>query len=53
VVAKELGCTLFLQAPPGHVLVDLVRNNLQDVEAYAVTSEGMTRILRRSVSSGA
>jgi malonate decarboxylase epsilon subunit len=50
VVAWELGCTLFLQAPPGHVLVDLARNNLPDVEAYAVTSDGMSRILRRAVS---
>jgi malonate decarboxylase epsilon subunit len=45
-VAQELGCTLFLQAPPGHVLVDLARNNLQNVEAYAVTSDGISRIMR-------
>jgi malonate decarboxylase epsilon subunit len=48
VVAQELGCSLFLQAPPGHVLVDLAQNNLSGVEAYAVTSDGIAQALRRA-----
>lgn len=45
-VAQELGCTLFVQAPPGHILSDLVRDNLQDVTAYAVTADTVERVLR-------
>ena len=45
-VAQELGCQLFLQAPPGHVLTDLVRDNLKDAEAYAVTPDSIGRVLR-------
>src|SRR5580700_9658458 len=32
-VACELGCELLLEVPPGHVLTDLARENLQGVQA--------------------
>jgi malonate decarboxylase epsilon subunit len=34
-VACELGCELLLEVPPGHVLTDLARENLQGVQAPA------------------
>jgi malonate decarboxylase epsilon subunit len=37
-VAQELGCQLFLEMPPGHVLSDLIHENLPEVEAYPVSS---------------
>jgi malonate decarboxylase epsilon subunit len=36
-IACELGCELFLEMPPGHVLSDLVSENLSGTHALAVT----------------
>ena len=49
-VAQELGCPLFLEMPPGHVLSDLVRENLSEVEAYPVVSGSIDRLLKRAQS---
>ena len=49
-VAQELGCQLFLEMPPGHVLSDLVRENLSEVEAYPVVSSSIGRLLKRAQS---
>jgi malonate decarboxylase epsilon subunit len=49
-VAQELGCQLFLEMPPGHVLSDLVRENLPEVEAYPVVSGSIDRLLKRAQS---
>ena len=54
-VAKELGCNLFLEMPPGHVLSDLANENLSDVSALAVESDVLSRVLRvvhQEISSG-
>jgi malonate decarboxylase epsilon subunit len=45
-VAKELGCNLFLEMPPGHVLSDLARENLPGVNALPVEREVLPRLLR-------
>jgi malonate decarboxylase epsilon subunit len=45
-VAKELGCNLFLEMPPGHVLSDLARENLPGVNALPVEREMLPRLLR-------
>jgi malonate decarboxylase epsilon subunit len=45
VVAQELGCELFLEVPPGHVLSDLARENLPGIQAYAITSGKFDRLL--------
>jgi malonate decarboxylase epsilon subunit len=45
-VARELGCNLFLEMPPGHVLSDLARENLPGVNALAVEREALPRLLR-------
>ena len=45
-VARELGCNLFLEMPPGHVLSDLARENLPGVNALAVEREVLPRLLR-------
>jgi malonate decarboxylase epsilon subunit len=46
IVAQELGCELFLETPPGHVLSDLVRENLLGVETCAFSSQSLERCLR-------
>jgi malonate decarboxylase epsilon subunit len=45
-VAKELGCNLFLEMPPGHVLSDLARENLPGVNPLAVEKDTLPRLLR-------
>jgi malonate decarboxylase epsilon subunit len=45
-VLKELGCNLFLEMPPGHVLSDLAKGNLSGVSAHAVESDVLSRVLR-------
>jgi malonate decarboxylase epsilon subunit len=45
-VAKELGCNLFLEMPPGHVLSDLAKENLPGVNALPVERDTLPRVLR-------
>jgi len=45
-VARELGCNLFLEMPPGHVLSDLAKENLPGVNALPVEREVLPRLLR-------
>jgi malonate decarboxylase epsilon subunit len=45
-VAQELGCELFLELPPGHVLSDLASENLLNIQAHAVTPGNFNRILQ-------
>ena len=41
-VLQELGCRLFLEMPPGHVLSDLARESLPEVKTLAI-SQGTLR----------
>jgi malonate decarboxylase epsilon subunit len=45
-VARELGCNLFLEMPPGHVLSDLAKENLPGVNALPVEKDVLPRVLR-------
>jgi malonate decarboxylase epsilon subunit len=45
-IARELGCNLFLEMPPGHVLTDLAEENLPGVNALAVEKDILPRVLR-------
>ena len=49
-VAQELGCELFLELPPGHVLSDLASENLLNIQAHAVTPSNLNRILQLAKS---
>src|ERR1700685_2203116 len=44
-VLQELGCNLFLEMPPGHVLSDLAKENL-GIDAVPVEAGVLTRVLR-------
>src|ERR1700678_759413 len=46
VVLQELGCNLFLEMPPGHVLSDLARENLSDVKSIPIDTEVLPKALR-------
>jgi malonate decarboxylase epsilon subunit len=45
-VLQELGCNLFLEMPPGHILSDLAKENLRSVDAVPVEAGVLTRVLR-------
>jgi malonate decarboxylase epsilon subunit len=45
-VARELGCNLFLEMAPGHVLMDLAKENLPGVNALAVEKNILPKALR-------
>jgi malonate decarboxylase epsilon subunit len=46
VVLQELGCNLFLEMPPGHVLSDLARENLSDVNSIPIDTDVLPKALR-------
>ena len=46
IVAKELGCNLFLEMPPGHILTDLAKENVPGVTASVVTTDLFRHVLR-------
>jgi malonate decarboxylase epsilon subunit len=52
-VLKELGCSLFLEMPPGHILSDLANENLPGVHAVPVEARVLTRVLRLAQQDGA
>jgi malonate decarboxylase epsilon subunit len=53
VVLQELGCNLFLEMPPGHVLSDLARGNLTDVNAVPVEAGALPKVFRLALEQPA
>jgi malonate decarboxylase epsilon subunit len=45
-VLQELGCNLFLEMPPGHVLSDLARENLSGVKSVPIDIDVLPKALR-------
>ena len=45
-VLEELGCRLFLEMPPGHVLSELAQETFRDVRTLAVGETSFTHALR-------
>jgi malonate decarboxylase epsilon subunit len=50
-VLKELGCRLFLEVPPGHVLSELGREAFPDVRTLAVGETSFKHALLLAVNS--
>jgi malonate decarboxylase epsilon subunit len=44
-VLEELGCHLFLEMPPGHILSDLAEENLPDVNSIPVATNLVPKVL--------
>ena len=45
-VLEELGCDLFIEMPPGHVLTDLAMNSQPDVRSLAVSQYPMSKLVQ-------
>jgi malonate decarboxylase epsilon subunit len=52
-VLEELGCNLFLEMPPGHVLSDLANENLSGVHSIPVEPAVLPRVLRLALQEEA
>jgi malonate decarboxylase epsilon subunit len=50
IVARELGCELFLEMPPGHTLRDLAQENIAKISAYSVTNDNFDHVLKLAAS---
>jgi malonate decarboxylase epsilon subunit len=50
-VLEELGCRLFLEMPPGHVLSELAREAFADVRSLAVGEISLTYAIRSATAS--
>ena len=46
VVIQELGCNLFIEMPPRHVLSDLARENLSDSNSIPIDADVLPKALR-------
>jgi malonate decarboxylase epsilon subunit len=49
IVAEELGCNLFLEMPPGHILTDLAKENYPGVTTAVVTTDLFRYVVRLAV----
>jgi malonate decarboxylase epsilon subunit len=45
-VLEELGCSLFLEMPPGHVLSELAKNGFPQVKTLAISESSFRYALR-------
>ncbi len=50
-VLEELGCRLFLEMPPGHVLSDLARESFPDVKTLAISQSTLKSALHLATRS--
>jgi malonate decarboxylase epsilon subunit len=50
IVAQELGCNLFLEMPPGHILTDLAKENNPGVTASVVTTDLFRYVVRLAIA---
>jgi malonate decarboxylase epsilon subunit len=50
-VLEELGCRLFLEMPPGHVLSELAQEAFADVRSLAVGEISLTYAIRSATAS--
>jgi malonate decarboxylase epsilon subunit len=42
IVLQELGCTLFIETPPGHVLTNLAKQSVPDAKSIALADTSLT-----------
>lgn len=51
-VLHELGCTLFVEMPPGHVLTNLARQSVPEVRSIALAESSLSYIVKAGFGSG-
>ena len=48
IVLKELGCTLFIETPPGHVLTNLAKQSVPDARSIALAESSLSYVVRQA-----
>src|ERR1700678_3570898 len=48
IVLKELGCTLFIETPPGHVLTNLAKQSVPDAKSIALAEVSLSYVVRQA-----
>jgi malonate decarboxylase epsilon subunit len=48
VVLRELGCTLFIEAPPGHVLTNLAKQSVPEVKNIALAETSLSYAVQQA-----
>lgn len=48
IVLQELGCTLCIETPPGHVLTNLAQQSISDVKSIALADVSLSYVVRQA-----
>jgi malonate decarboxylase epsilon subunit len=48
IVLQELGCTLFIETPPDHVLTNLAKQSLPDAKSVALADTSLTYVVQQA-----
>jgi malonate decarboxylase epsilon subunit len=48
IVLQELGCTLTIETPPGHVLTNLAKQSIPDVKSIALADTSFSYVIRQA-----
>jgi malonate decarboxylase epsilon subunit len=48
IVLQELGCTLFIETPPGHVLTNLSKQSVPDVKSIALEDTSLSYVVQQA-----
>ena len=48
IVLQELGCTLFIETPPGHALTNLARQSVPDAKGIALSDTSLTYVVQQA-----
>jgi malonate decarboxylase epsilon subunit len=51
IVLQELGCSLFVETPPGHVLTNLAKQSVPDVKAIAIDDTSLPYVIQQASRS--
>jgi malonate decarboxylase epsilon subunit len=48
IVLQELGCTFFIETPPGHVLTNLAKQSVPDAKSIALAEVSLSYVVRQA-----
>lgn len=48
IVLQELGCTLFIETPPGHVLTNLAKQSVPDARSIALADSSLSYVIHQA-----
>src|ERR1700751_2020337 len=48
IVLQELGCSLFIETPPGHVLTNLAKQSVPDVKSIALAASSLPYVIQQA-----